>query len=233
MEFFYYYTTAATAKTIVLAGAIPPSLEASGDYVPHGDGVYLTTLDPSYGRNVIMENNWGSDVEGNDRNMIEVYIKVMMQTRMIVRAEDRRDIQVHDGPLELSDYQWSLRSFSGALLATEHFKVSSVGEAAVLKSSLMGRYRLMRNVVTHGGFVYEKEEGGSYLYKNAEDAWIVGKNLYKKAEDAWIVGHEDAELCQEFEDDSLEHTWLYKLSTGEWKVDPTLTINTCYLARDS
>ena len=219
MEFFYYYTTAATAKTIVLAGAIPPSLEASGDYVPHGDGVYLTTLDPSYGRNVIMENNWGSDVEGNDRNMIEVYIKVMMQTRMIVRAEDRRDIQVHDGPLELSDYQWSLRSFSGALLATEHFKVSSVGEAAVLKSSLMGRYRLMRNVVTHGGFVYEKEEGGSYLYKNAEDAWI--------------VGHEDAELCQEFEDDSLEHTWLYKLSTGEWKVDPTLTINTCYLARDS
>ena len=48
-EYFYHYTSEAAAKDIVLSGIISPSLAANGD-AAHGDGVYLTTLDPRLGR---------------------------------------------------------------------------------------------------------------------------------------------------------------------------------------
>ena len=43
--YFYHYTTEDAARRIVREGEIFPSVAAGGDAV-HGEGVYLTTLDP-------------------------------------------------------------------------------------------------------------------------------------------------------------------------------------------
>ena len=216
-EYFYYYTTALPAKTIILADAIPPSLGAAGDA---RDGVYLTTLCPSYGRDVIAYNVRGTD-DGSPDQPIEVYIELSLPTRLVSRAADLRDTQVYGGPLRLSGSRWSLRSFSGVLLATECFRVTSVGEAAVLKRSMLGSFKLMRGVVTQGrNFVYQREEGGGYLYRNPAGAWIIGK----------VAGDDDADLCQVLDADPLQHTWLYKVRHDEWEEDLTITLTPCYLA---
>ena len=217
-EYFYYYTTAINANSIILAGAIPPSLGVAGDYVPHGDGVYLTTLSPSYGRGVITYHTQGAPAEGLVQP-IEVYIEISLPSNLITRPADLRNIQLYDGSLQLSGSQWSLRSFSGVLLATEYLRVTSVGGAAVSKSDMLGRFKLMRNVVTQGhGFVYELEGGGSYLYKSSEGAWTIGR----------IAGGDDADLCQLIETDPLERVWLYKFRPGEWREDLTITLIPCY-----
>ena len=56
-EFFFHYTSMEAATQIILDGKIRPSLAADGDAI-HGDGVYLTTLEPKYGLPTIMNNNW-------------------------------------------------------------------------------------------------------------------------------------------------------------------------------
>ena len=55
-EYFYHFTDAEGATAIFLSGKILPSLAANGDAV-HGDGVYLTTLDPSLGKETVGQNN--------------------------------------------------------------------------------------------------------------------------------------------------------------------------------
>ena len=56
-EFFYHYTTKEFAVDIFLAGRILPSISIKGDAV-HGDGVYLTTLEPRLGMITVQNNNW-------------------------------------------------------------------------------------------------------------------------------------------------------------------------------
>jgi hypothetical protein len=89
-EYFYHYTNTseAAAKDIVISGIISPSLAANGD-AAHGDGVYLTTLDPRLGRETIKNNNWDGSVRGNDKNM-DSYFEIFMASDNVMRAKRRR-----------------------------------------------------------------------------------------------------------------------------------------------
>ena len=170
-EVAYHYTTEEAAKAIVLAGEISPSLQANGD-AAHGDGVYLTTLEPRLGRSVIVNNNWDGLAASNDKKL-EVYFEIMMPSSKVARIKERRDIQVYPGALWLDNFKWSLKNFGGELMATQHFMVSSQGEAARLHSRNMGRDTLVRDYVTEGRrFVYKKDEGGSFLYL-VQGHWVV------------------------------------------------------------
>ena len=57
----------------------------------------------------------------------------------------------HSGALQLSEYKWSLKNREGELLATQHFMVSSQGEAVMDHSSKLGRYMLMKHIVMYNG----------------------------------------------------------------------------------
>ena len=85
-EFFYHYTTAAGAKAIFLSGKILPSLKANGDAV-HGDGVYLTTLDPGLGKEIVGKNNWDGVVRSQDYKL-ECYFEIILPSSMVKRAKD-------------------------------------------------------------------------------------------------------------------------------------------------
>ena len=81
-----------------------------------------------------------------DKKM-DVYFEIFMPSNKVKRAKEKRDIQVHSGALKLADYKWSLKTWDGDLLATQHFMISSQEEAAKLHSISMGRYTLVRNIV--------------------------------------------------------------------------------------
>jgi len=178
-EIFYHYTSTESANNIVYQGKILPSLKVNGDAV-YGEGVYLTTLEPRHGPGVIRNNNW--DGVAATRNNIEVYFEIMMPTSKVKRANDTRDIQVHKGPLVLSEYRWSLKDWDGQLLATQYFMISSKGMAKIFQGSSNGRYSLARDIVmSHSSkesdrtFVYKNDEGTKYLYRNYSGNWVVGK----------------------------------------------------------
>ena len=90
-EFFYHYTTIEAAKVIFLSGKILPSLAAKGD-AAHGDGVYLTTLEPRLGRDTIKNNNWDGLAGTRDRR-VEAYFEICMPSSKVKRTKDKRDIQ--------------------------------------------------------------------------------------------------------------------------------------------
>ena len=144
-EFFYHYTTIEAAKFILLSGKILPSLSAKGD-AAHGDGVYLTTLEPRLGRETVKNNNWDGLAGIRDKK-VEAYFEIFMPSSKVMRAKDKRDIQVHAGALLLDKYKWSLKNWDGELLATQHFMISSQGGAAKIHSKALGRYTLVRNIV--------------------------------------------------------------------------------------
>ena len=93
-----------------------------------------------------------------------------------MRAKEKRDIQVYNGgDLFLSHYRWSLKNWKGELLATEHFMVSSQGEAAKKHSIAIGRYTLSRTIVMHDdSSVYKHDGGDIYLYRDKDGRWSVG-----------------------------------------------------------
>ena len=136
-QYFYHYTNLENAKDIFLEGKILPSLKSHGDAV-HGDGVYLTTLDPKLGKDTVGKNNWDGVARAPDDKM-ESYFEILMPSDNIRRAKVRRDIHVFNGELVLSDYKWSLKTWSGDLLATQHYMVRSHGKAAVVQGPTMGR----------------------------------------------------------------------------------------------
>ena len=176
-EFFYHYTSKEAAELIIFEGEILPSLESNEDAV-HGNRVYLTTLEPGYGEETIKNNNW----DGLAKTMtdIEAFFEILIPSSKVVRANDTRDIQIYKGPLQLSDYKWNLKNWDGQLLATQFFMVSSDGKAKEHQGSSMGRYSIVRKVVTRQDdescFVYKKDEGEviRYLY-NLDEDWIVGE----------------------------------------------------------
>ena len=91
-EYFFHYTTEVGARRIVLSGKIEPSLQANGDAI-HGDGVYLTTVDPHLGRETVSNNNWDGAARVSDDKM-ERYFEIRMPSDEVRRAKDERDIQV-------------------------------------------------------------------------------------------------------------------------------------------
>ena len=91
-SFFYHYTSMSAAKRIMTSGLILPSQTANGD-AAYGDGVYLTTMEPQYVIQTIMNNNW--DGAAVTRDKVEAYFEIQMPNTMAVRAVDKRDILVY------------------------------------------------------------------------------------------------------------------------------------------
>ena len=73
-EFFYHYTSKEASELIIHEGEILPSLKANGDAV-HGNGVYLTTLEPGYGEETIKNNNW--DGLTRTKTDIEAFFEIL------------------------------------------------------------------------------------------------------------------------------------------------------------
>ena len=90
-EVFYHYTDAESAQDIFLSGKICPSLFSQGNAV-HGDGVYLTTLEPRLGREVIANNNWGGLITGQNINQIDKYMSInqLVAASATIKKEGRK-----------------------------------------------------------------------------------------------------------------------------------------------
>jgi len=181
-EVFFHYTNKEAAIKTVLQGKILPSALAENSNAVHGDGVYLTTLEPRHGETTIKNNNYLDGVAANKTN-IEVHFEIMMPSSKVQRANDTRDIQVHKGPLLLSDHKWNLKTWAGEVLATQYFMISSDGKARESHNKTMGRYTLVKDICTmikmNGkevgrSFVYKHDEGNKYLYSNEKGEWCVG-----------------------------------------------------------
>ena len=227
-EFFYHYTSKRAAKLIIYKGKILPSLEANGDAI-HGEGVYLTTLEPVQGEQTIKINNW--DGAAGTKTNIEVFFEIQIPSSKVVRANDTRDIQVYKGPLKLSDYKWSLKNWDGQLLATQFFMVSSEGRAKEHQNSCMGRYSIVGDMVTTQGnesyFVYKKDQGKEikYLYK-IDGGWRVG-NI---AGDRLCCLYQRNDDGQTLYSPSKTKPWKYAHKGLGWQNDDkTLKVFRCYL----
>jgi len=218
-EYFYHYTNYDCAKNIFLNGKILPSRRINNDAV-HGEGVYLTTLDPRNGKDVVGKNNWDGIARNNDHKM-ECYFEILIPSSKVTRAKERRDIQVFQGELVLSDYVWSLKNWEGDLLATEHFTVRSEGKAAEKYPCIMGRYTLCKWVVMPDDTpVYKHDDRALFLYK-MNTLWHVGP----------VAGDKAAYLLQQSGDSpSPKKTipWMFTSINKDWKIDETLRVDPIY-----
>jgi len=227
-EYFYHYTTKKGAKKIMLSGKIEPSLRANGNAI-HGDGVYLTTVDPLLGKETVSNNNWDGLARSSSDKM-ERYIEIRIPSDEVRRAREKRDIQVYTGgELKLSNYSWSLKSWEGQLIATQYFMVRSQGGATRYHSERMGRYTLCQNIVTTGsgttGYtatpVYKQDEGNNYLYYLHQfDKWCVGP----------VAGDTSTGLSQRSDQSPSPHKtipWKYGMEGKSWD-DDTLKVYPCY-----
>ena len=223
-EFFFHYTSKKAAKEIIFEGKIRPSLAANGDAI-HGDGVYLTTLEPRHGEDIIKNNNW--DGVAATKTNIEVYFEIVIPSSKVVRADDTRDIQVYKGSLQLIDFKWNLKNWDGELLATQYFMVSSEGGAQELHGDSMGRYTLSRDIVTMQGkersYVYKKDEGSRYLYASRLGCWTVGKVA---GDDWWLLRQPKSNDKPYYTPAKIE-PWKHSSNDGG-KYDKTLKVYPCY-----
>jgi len=189
----------------------------------HGDGVYLTTLEPSLGRDTVTANNWdgaGGAVSQSDK--MECYFEILLPRRKLRRARERRDIQIYSGNLVLSRYKWSVKKFDGGLVATQHYMVSSQGQAAVkCRSSLMGQYTLCQNAVSQDDTpVYKHKENSDYISRSKVGKWCVGPT----------IGHTTCILFQRSEyhlSPNKTKPWFYSAG-GKLHEDETLKVFPCY-----
>ena len=132
----------------------------------------MTTLEPRLGMITVQNNNWNG-LGRTTGKKIEVYFEIFMPGSKVKRAKDKRDIQVHAGALHLADYKWSLKNWEGELIATQHFKISSEGDAAKNQNICMGRYTLVKNIVMHDDSpVYKHDKQEMYLYR-CKSGWCV------------------------------------------------------------
>ena len=221
-QYFYHYTNLENSKDIFLEGKILPSLKSHGDAV-HGDGVYLTTLDPKLGKDTVGKNNWDGVARAPDDKM-ESYFEILMPSDNIRRAKVRRDIHVFNGELVLSDYKWSLKTWSGDLLATQHYMVRSHGKAAVVQGptmGTMGRYTLCSYIVTCGDKpVYKHDQREMFLFYQ-KAGWSVGD----------VVGLNRICLLQKSPDSPSPHKtipWQFASHDKRFHVDETLMVHPCY-----
>jgi len=234
-EFFYHYTTKEAAKLIISDGKILPSLKANRD-ARYGEGVYLTTLEPGYGEATIKNNNWdGYGVEVS-KTKIGVFFEIQIPSSKVVRVNNTRDIQIYKGPLQLSDYKWSLKNWDGKLLATQFFMVSSEGKAREHQRDCMGMYTIVGSLATQGGestFVYRKNAGvlSKFLYcNNGVGGWLVGEF------EGVILAKPIARLQQRVDniDNRIHYSpsktkpWMY-YANGWRNDDKTLKVFPCYI----
>merc|ERR1719483_240275 len=118
---------------------------------------------------------------------MECYFEILLPSNKVRRAKEKRDIQIYSGTLCLANYKWNLKNWSGVILATQYFMVSSGGEAAKKKSTTMGRYTLCWNIVMYDGLpVYKQDDGDNYLYINKSGNWCVGS----------VAGHTTCKIFQ-------------------------------------
>ena len=225
--YVYHYTTQAAARSIVRAGKILPSVAAAGD-VAHGEGVYLTTLDPRQGETTIKNNNWDGAAAGAEKK-IEVYFEILMPYNKVTMANDKRVILVHKGPLKLIDYKWNLKNWEGDLLITQYFMITSDGKAKETHGDCMGRYKLVKDIV----MIHRKEERTPVFKKDKDHI------LYLGSTGAWCVsntvGEKGCFLFQKKEGvgfsvlPSKTLPWRYSDKTGSWMDDDnTLKAFPCY-----
>ena len=186
--------------------------------------MYLTTLDPGMGREIVKENNWDGLAGIMDAKM-DAYFEFLMPSSEVSRVKDKRDIQIFPGSLQLADYKWSLRNWDGELLATQHFMVSSQGRAVKVHSYVMGRYTLVKNMVMFGGIpVYKQDVGDAYLYRDEGGSWCVGD----VAGDTMCYLRQPTEM-EVFPSPHKTNAWIFKIENGElWDEDVTLRVYPCY-----
>ena len=144
-----------------------------------------------------------------------------MPSSKVKRAKDKRNIQVHTGELHLADYKWTLKSWEGEFLATQHFRVSSEGGASRAQGKCMGKYTLVRTIVMYQGIpVYKHDEEDIYLYRNETGDWCVGKtagdNMYA------LMQPSKTSLL------SPSKTLPWEYFDGKWSNDITLIVYPCY-----
>merc|ERR1712059_211263 len=118
----------------------------------------------------------------------------------------------------------SLKKFDGGLVATQHYMVSSQGQAAV-RMGVMGRYTLCQNFVSQDDTpVYKHDKNNYYIYREKSGKWCVGPT----------VGHNACTLHQKSEHSlspNKTKPWFYGYPVaagGEWQEDQTLKVFPCY-----
>lgn len=98
--------------------AIVDSGELHGGDGLYGDGVYFTSLPPSHGKKQVAYNNWCVEsprAYGRMTGVVKIYgVKDRNDDFVEVGAEDGRDVWLHFGDIELSDYRWKAFRISWA-----------------------------------------------------------------------------------------------------------------------
>ena len=161
---------------------------------------------------------------------MEWYFEILMPHSKVSVADEKRDIYVHVGPLQLIDEKWNLKNWNGDLLATQYFMVTSGRKAMEEHSSCMGRYTLVRDIVmvqrenSRRTFVYKNDKGEHFLYETCTGRWCVSRT----------VGELNCLLAQDKgKGSSLSPSktlpWKYgSYSNGLWMDDNTLKVFPCY-----
>jgi len=221
-EYFFHYTSIKGGKEIVLENKLLPVLSE------HGEGVHLTTLGPALGIQTVRNNFSGVAGAGHSMQDFEAYFQIQMASSEIRRANHKRDIQVYPGPLQLSDYKWSLRRTKDSeVLATEYMMIScGSGGARAEHSSAMGRYRLWRTAVTRGQErcpVYEQEQGKHYLYLTHNPNQCDGDWVVSDKPGSVQVFLQQVPPKVPLPSPSRTIVWEYSCEDG-WKEDPTLKV---------
>ena len=151
---------------------------------------------------------------------MECYFEILMPSSKVKRAKERRDIQVHDGELTLANYKWSLKNWDGDLLATQHFMVSSEGEAAKEYEKKMGRYTLCTNIVMQDNTpVYKHDDSDIYLYRIRLGSWCLND----------IAGQGSCYIIQMSNGSPSPHKTIpWQYWDNGWQEDETLRVYPCY-----
>ena len=112
-EYFYHYTTKDAARRIVLSGKIKPSPASNGD-AGHGDGVYLTSLEPVLGKKTVGKNSWDG-ITRHPGDKMERYFEILIPNAMVRSAESNIHVYTFgQNPwLNLADYKWRLKNTEG------------------------------------------------------------------------------------------------------------------------
>ena len=72
---------------------------------------------------IIKYNNWGGASAEAEKKW-EVYFEILMPPCKVSVADEKRDLYVLRGPLQLIDEKWNLKTWNGDLLATQYFMVT-------------------------------------------------------------------------------------------------------------
>ena len=71
-------------------------------------GVYLTSLTPSVGKNMIVETCWGLSFYPRlvEEGRVDYVIRVRLPKSIVKKATQKREVYLHEGKLILDGYDW-------------------------------------------------------------------------------------------------------------------------------